>query len=111
MYKTQKNEKGFYFIMEYCETDLAKLLKKEIFLPEELAIKYFKQIIEGIKYIYEKNAFHRDLKVLLHSFFSLKTFFSKMTPSKSPISGSSKSSTNSTSNANPVEIATKPSPK
>ncbi len=58
--------------MEYCETDLAKLLKKEIFLPEELAIKYFKQIIEGIKYIYEKNAFHRDLKVLLHSFLAWK---------------------------------------
>ena len=28
MYKTEKNDKGFYFIMEYCETDLAKLLKK-----------------------------------------------------------------------------------
>ena len=49
--------------MEFCETDLAKLLKQEIYLPEETALKYFRQTVQGIKYIYEKNAFHRDLKV------------------------------------------------
>lgn len=48
--------------MEYCETDLAKLLKNKRFLDIDLALKYFCQILEGIKFIYERNAFHRDLK-------------------------------------------------
>lgn len=38
--------------MEYCEKDLAKVLKKEGFLSEDVALRYFKQTVEGIKYIY-----------------------------------------------------------
>jgi hypothetical protein len=31
--------------MEYCETDLSKILKKEGHLNEDLALKYFKQTL------------------------------------------------------------------
>lgn len=34
-------------------------------LPEEVALKYFTEMLEGYKSIYERNAFHRDLKVVL----------------------------------------------
>ena len=32
-----------------------------------MAIKYFFQMLEGYKSIYERNAFHRDLKVYLQT--------------------------------------------
>lgn len=34
-------------------------------LAEEVALKYFSEMLEGYKSIYEKNAFHRDLKVII----------------------------------------------
>ena len=58
--ETQNN---IYFFLEYCDSgDLEKDLKKRGKLPEAEALPLFKQIVDGIAYLYNKGVFHRDLK-------------------------------------------------
>lgn len=51
-----------YIVMEYCRGgDLSQLLKNNYM--KEINIKYyFKQIIDGMKFLHEKNIIHRDIK-------------------------------------------------
>ena len=60
-----QNSKAYYYIMEYCETDLSKMLKSKGTLPEEEAMKLFSDMLAGYKSIRDKKANHRDLKVSL----------------------------------------------
>ena len=41
-------------------------------LPEEDALRYFTEMMEGYKSIFSNNAFHRDLKVVLENNLALK---------------------------------------
>jgi serine/threonine protein kinase len=65
--ETQNN---IYFFLEFCDSgDLEKYLKKRGKVAEAEALILFKQIVDGIAYLYDKNIFHRDLKpenILIH---------------------------------------------
>lgn len=50
--------------MEMCDSDLGKVIKDRGPLSEEIAMGYFKQLIEGYKFLYERKISHRDLKVM-----------------------------------------------
>jgi serine/threonine protein kinase len=52
-----------YIILEYCESgDLSKILDKSKPLDEKTVKYYFKQLVNGIKYINSENIIHRDIK-------------------------------------------------
>ncbi|CEM08786.1 unnamed protein product [Vitrella brassicaformis CCMP3155] len=53
----------YYYVMELCEGGalLAKL-EDEIFLTEETASKYVRQILSALEYMHAKNIIHRDIK-------------------------------------------------
>ena len=64
LYETIIDDKteNIYLIMEYFDRgDFSKFLKKRP-LKEKYAIKYLKQVSEGIKYLLENKIIHRDLK-------------------------------------------------
>jgi hypothetical protein len=53
-------------VMEYCATDLDRLLtamgEADIKLPLEVAYSHFAQLLSTLQHIHEKNLIHRDLK-------------------------------------------------
>jgi serine/threonine protein kinase len=56
-----------YIAMELIETgDLSSLIEKQQigqnFIPEELILKYFSQLISVLKYCYDQRIIHRDIK-------------------------------------------------
>jgi serine/threonine protein kinase len=56
-----------YIVMELIETgNLSKFIEKhqseQKFIPEELILKYFSQLISVLKYLYDKRIIHRDIK-------------------------------------------------
>ena len=65
-YESFEENNYFYIIMEYCETDLEKLIKKckndKKIISEELILKYVFEICDGLREIHSKNLIHRDLK-------------------------------------------------
>ena len=62
LYDTVQNEKYIYIIMEYCKYgDLRDFLKSKP-LNEYKTQIIMKQIIAGLKYLYDNKVFHRDLK-------------------------------------------------
>jgi len=53
--------KDVYIIMEYCEGNLYKLLKKSR-LSEHKALTYLIQMAKGLQHIHQKGLIHRDMK-------------------------------------------------
>ena len=62
--ETFESEKYIFIIMEYISGgNLQSFVKKRRKLSEKTAKIFFKQIIEGIKYIHSQNIVHRDIKL------------------------------------------------
>ena len=63
LYESISTEHNFYLIMEYIEGgDLGDLVEKNISLSENLACRYFRQLISVIEYLNDMGITHRDLK-------------------------------------------------
>ncbi len=75
-YFHSKENNNIYLFLEYCENGcLKKFLGEGGYLEERNAKKIMKQIRNGIKYLYENNIFHRDIKpgnILLNSKYKVK---------------------------------------
>ncbi len=53
---------NIYLVIDYFQKgDFAKFLNGKA-LKEKYAKKYMRQLVEGLKYLYEKQILHRDLK-------------------------------------------------
>lgn len=67
VYQTNNN---MYIVTEFCQHgDLRNHIKKRYKLGEVQAVKVLKDILNGFKYLYEKEIIHRDLKpanILVH---------------------------------------------
>ena len=67
VYQTTNN---MYIVTEYCaQGDLRNYLRNHKPLSEENALQFLKDIMNGFKYMYERDIMHRDLKpanILLH---------------------------------------------
>ena len=61
LYDIVYEDQYVYLVMEYCEMDLAKYIKKYK-LDEQKARIILKQIISGFSQLVEKGIIHRDLK-------------------------------------------------
>jgi serine/threonine protein kinase len=65
-----------YIILEHCPcTDLFSFLEARGALPMRLARHYFLQLMNGVEYIHEKSASHRDIKpdnIMLDKWLTLK---------------------------------------
>jgi len=52
-----------FIFMDYCDKgDLLDCIKKQEFIPEDLARHYFKQILMAVQYLHSMDISHRDLK-------------------------------------------------
>ena len=58
-----------YLVLEYCEQDLSKFLKKNK-CTEKMALSIFRQLLLGFRELVNQGIIHRDLKpanILLNS--------------------------------------------
>lgn len=63
LYDVWENRNDLYLILEYVEGgELFDYLIKKRCLPEQEAVRYFSQIVQGISYLHQFNICHRDLK-------------------------------------------------
>tara|TARA_B100001094_G_C18189482_1_gene806137 strand:+ start:3257 stop:4375 length:1119 start_codon:yes stop_codon:yes gene_type:complete len=61
LYNVEYTMDYIYLILEYCDNDLYTYLKKNNITYEKIRF-FMKQLINGLKYIVDKNIVHRDLK-------------------------------------------------
>lgn len=60
-FDVHETKDGVYIIMEYCDSgNLAHIIKAPI--KEKYIQFYFAQLVNGLKFLYERNIVHRDIK-------------------------------------------------
>ena len=63
LYESKSTIHNFYLIMEYIEGgDLSDYISKNVSLPENIACRFFRQLISVIEYLNEMGIVHRDIK-------------------------------------------------
>ncbi|CAD8061631.1 unnamed protein product [Paramecium sonneborni] len=70
MYAHYETINNFYIVLEYCETDILQILKKQDQIPEDQVIVYILQVAEALLYLQQKQIIHRDIKpsnILIHN--------------------------------------------
>uniref|UniRef100_T1JN33 Protein kinase domain-containing protein n=1 Tax=Strigamia maritima TaxID=126957 RepID=T1JN33_STRMM len=62
-YQSIETTNRVHIVMEYAENgDLLELIRKEKYIGEALAGRWFHQLIDGVEYCHNKGIVHRDLK-------------------------------------------------
>ena len=61
-YHSFEDSDNLCILLEYCETDLGRILKKRKRLTELEVQYYLKHLIDALKYLHEQKIIHRDLK-------------------------------------------------
>ncbi len=63
LYDTIEKRYIFYLVIDYCDGgDLNKFIKKNKKLSYDYTQFFYRQIVKGMKYLYDNNIIHRDLK-------------------------------------------------
>ncbi|CAK94943.1 unnamed protein product (macronuclear) [Paramecium tetraurelia] len=63
LYEILESESCVYLVMEYVKGgELYEYIIKKKYLPENIAVRYFQQLIFATEYLHSQNITHRDLK-------------------------------------------------